>query len=281
MGKSLNLKIAGLFTSQNDYGTKQGMLDVANNVVIDQQDLAQCRKGFDALAHNLPDTNDRISRFGVYQDTLVAHYGTNILAYYDSNTGWVPYSGTFDHPDADTARCRFLQSNLNLYITTSLGIKKLDFVTGTPADAGIPKALDLAVSLTGSSGFLTSNVVKTISAKATSGSAILTYISDEDIAKPPGRHVCLRHRYRGELDDPRHQSFFDGPCHDRYAHGRQHEPNERHELRRPRRWTNCYRERARDKYSGRFGERCRPVHSHGRYCRDPVGYWRFTHFPIR
>jgi hypothetical protein len=91
------------------------------------------------------------------------------------------YSGTFDHPDALTARVRFLQSNLNLYFTTSLGIKKLDLVTGTPVDAGIPKALDLAVSLTGSSGFLTSNVVKTISAKTTSSSAILTNISDSDV----------------------------------------------------------------------------------------------------
>jgi hypothetical protein len=181
MGKSLNLKIAGLFTSQNDFGAKQGMLDLGDNIVVDQQDLAQSRKGFDALAYKFPHTSDRANRFGVYQNTLVAHYGTNSLAYYNPSTGWVVYSGIYDHPDALTARVRFLQSNLNLYFTTSLGIKKLDLVTGTPVDAGIPKALDLAVSLTGSSGFLTSNVVKTISAKTTSSSAILTNVSDSDV----------------------------------------------------------------------------------------------------
>lgn len=181
MGKALNLKIAGLYTSQNDYGAKAGMLDVADNTVIDQQDLGQSRRGFDALGFALPGTSDRINRFGVYQNVLVAQYGASSLAYYDPNTGWHPYSGTFNHPDPLLARCRFLQSNLNFYFTTSLGVKKLDLVTGTPVDAGIPKALDLALALSGSSGFLTSNVVKTITATTTNASAILSQISDADM----------------------------------------------------------------------------------------------------
>ena len=179
--KTLNLNLAGLYTAQNDFGPKGGMLDVANNVVIDQVNLGQCRNGFDALEFNFPNSSDRANRFGVYQDTLVSHFGDDSLGYYSVVDGWHPYAGTFDPPDPLLARCRFLQSNLNFYFTTSLGIYKLDSVFSTPAPAGVPEALDLEVSLSGSSGFFTSNEVKTISAKTTNASAILTYISDDDI----------------------------------------------------------------------------------------------------
>lgn len=181
MAKTLNLRIAGLFTSQNDFGQKPGMLDVADNIVIDQQDLAQSRKGFDALEFDFPDADDRANRFARYQDVRISHFGENSLAYYDESTGWEVFAGTYDHPDELLARCRFLQANLNFYITTSLGIKKLDAYDGTPVSAGVPRALDLAVSLSGSSGFLTPNIVKAISVKTTNASSILTEISDDDI----------------------------------------------------------------------------------------------------
>lgn len=181
MAKTLNLRISGLYTSQNDYGQKPGMLDVADDIVVDQQDLAQSRKGFNALEFDFPNSSDRANRLARYQDIRVSHFGTNALAYYDDAIGWVQYPGTYEHPNSLMARCRFLEANLNFYITTSLGIKKLDNVYGTPVDAGIPKALDLEVALSGSSGYLTSNTVKTISANTTSASAILTYIADEDV----------------------------------------------------------------------------------------------------
>lgn len=180
--KAINLKIAGLYTAQNDFGPKGGMLDVADNIVIDESDLAQCRNGFDALDFDFPNASDRANRFGVYQDILLSQFGTDSLGYYNSSTGWHLYTGTFDPPDALLARTRFLKPNLNFYLTTSLGIYKLDSAAATPTAAGIPKALDLQVSLTGSSGFLTSNDVKTVSAVTTNTSAILTRISDADIA---------------------------------------------------------------------------------------------------
>jgi hypothetical protein len=175
--QQVNLKIKGLYTAPNDFsGVPDGALEVADDVNIDYENLGEPRRGFDAIPQSIGTSGQRVNRFASYQGMQVVHYGTNSLAYYNGS-GWTTYSGTYDHPDAQLGRLRFVQANQNLYFSTSVGIKKLDVYTGTPVAAGVPKALDLQVALTGSSGFLGTNQVASVTATTTSASPNLTKIS--------------------------------------------------------------------------------------------------------
>lgn len=176
MPQAINLKIAGLYTAPNDFsGVPQGALDVADDVVIDQSGLAEPRRGYSAVTGTLPLSSDRTKQFTNFQAKQVIAYSGTSLAYY-TGSAWSTYSGTFNPPDATLAQVRFFEANQNLFISTSTGVFKLDTVTGTPARAGTPKGLDLQLSLTGASGFLTTNIQATTTATTTNTSANLTLI---------------------------------------------------------------------------------------------------------
>lgn len=177
--QQVNLKIKGLYTAANDFsGVPDGSLDVADDCVINYENLCEPRRGFIALEGDFSSVSDRVHRFASYQDQIIVSYGTSKLAYYDSvGEAWVDYSGTYAFPDATLAKTRFFEANKNLYISTAAGVYKLDAYNATPAFAGVPKGLDLQLSLTGSSGFLTANNVDTVTATTTSASPNLSKVS--------------------------------------------------------------------------------------------------------
>lgn len=178
--QQVNLKIKGLYTAANDFsGVPDGALEVADDCVINYENLIEPRRGFDAVIGDFSVVSDRVNRFASFQNEIVIHYGTNKLAYYDSvGEAWVDYSGTYEFPDSSVAKTRFFEANQNLYISTAAGVYKLDAYDGTPAFAGIPKGLDLQLALNGTSGFLTSNDVTTVTATTTNTSPNLTLVSD-------------------------------------------------------------------------------------------------------
>lgn len=178
--QQVNLKVKGLYTAANDFsGVPDGALEVADDCVINYENLVEPRRGFDYLAGEFSVVSDRVNRFASYQDQIIIHYGTNKLAYYNDATDlWVDYSGTYAFPDTTLARSRFFEANKNLYISTAAGVYKLDAYNATPAFAGIPKGLDLQLALTGSSGYLTANNVTTVTATTTNASPSLKLISD-------------------------------------------------------------------------------------------------------
>ena len=152
MGQSLDIKIAGLYTFPSDISSvPQGALSVADNIVIDRENTAEPRRGFDYLRHNGVQTTFsnpgyRANKIFFYQGYLIAHYDTNIFAYHDPTTGWVNYSGTTAAPTS-TIPVRSAQANQNLYYTTDKGVYKLDAYNGTPRLAGCPAALDCQSSI--------------------------------------------------------------------------------------------------------------------------------------
>jgi hypothetical protein len=175
--QSVNLKIKGLYTAPNDFGASpEGALEQAENIVIDQQDVAQYRNGFRGLEFAIPG-GDHAVRFVEYQTQLLARFGTDSLGYYSDIDGWHEYSGTFANPSSD-AKSRFNQANKNLFVTTADGVQVLDSYTGAWRLAGIPKGLDLAATLTGSSGFFTPNEVVSVTANTSNGSPDLAQVSD-------------------------------------------------------------------------------------------------------
>ena len=154
MTQGIELKIAGLYTYPSDLSAvPAGALSVADNIVIDKPSIAEPRRGFDYLKHNTVDITEfsdpsyRANKLFFYQSQLLCHYDTTKLAYHVSATGWTDYSGSYTPISGTTIRSA--QANQNLYLTTSTGVKRLDVYTGTPADVGVPPALDLVASVQG------------------------------------------------------------------------------------------------------------------------------------
>lgn len=153
--QGLNLKIKGLFSNQNQLSeVPEGALEIADNIVINAPSVASSRRGFDVLEHPFSGDLSRAHKLTSYQDKIIANYDTNKLAYYDAAIGWVVYSGTYQAPNVDNEKMKFMNANSNLYFTSTVGVQRLDAVGNTPALAGMFKALDALVSLSGVSGFM-------------------------------------------------------------------------------------------------------------------------------
>lgn len=148
MSQTLSLKIKGLWTNNNEFSEiPDGALDIAENIALSKDSVAECRRGFAAI-FNIPGNQfaDRLNEFG---GQLISRYGST-LAHGTSPTA---FSGSFANPSS-TVTTKFAQQNQNLYFTTSTGVQKLDKLTNQPVAAGIPSALDVQVAVTGVSGFL-------------------------------------------------------------------------------------------------------------------------------
>lgn len=155
----LLLKILGLYTNSNPFSeAPEGGLARADNIVLTKDSIAECRRGFTRLAYRLPDPSDRADKLFEYDESLLIHYDTDKLGYYDGLSGVQTYSGTYLNPNSLYAKIRAATSNQNFYFTTSVGIKKLDDIANTPTIAGMPKGLDaLASPSVNLSGFMPDN----------------------------------------------------------------------------------------------------------------------------
>jgi hypothetical protein len=158
--QSLTLPLKGLFLNSSELLAPEGSLSVATNIVIDRDNVATPRRGFDRLAAGFSDTSYRANKLFVYQNKLLAHYSSNLLAYYNSGA-WTALSGTYTPPanaDTDSAyttiKTRSAQSNKNFYYTTAAGVYKLAAYNGTPVLAGAYKGLDIQASASSSATWL-------------------------------------------------------------------------------------------------------------------------------
>lgn len=153
MSQSLTLKIKGLHTYPSDLSeVPEGSLEVADEIVIDRESVAEPRRGFGYLTHGagvqtqFSDASYRANKIFFYQNKILCHYATNLFAYHNSSTGWVNKSGTFN-PPSSTIPVRSAQANKNFYMTTNLGVVKLDSYTANATPVGVPQALDIVATL--------------------------------------------------------------------------------------------------------------------------------------
>lgn len=152
------IRARGLGTYNNELGLPEGSLIVADNVVIDRDDIITPRRGLANYGTELPCCLTACQIFE-YKDKLLLHDGTKL--YFDNacNTGsFTAFNGTY-LPLESGIRIKSVESNGNLYITTNDGIKKIsgtktngsnnftsaaNFIT----NAGGPKALDTTGTIT-------------------------------------------------------------------------------------------------------------------------------------
>lgn len=150
--QTLNFNFAGLYTFPSDISqVPQGSLAIARNVNISRQGLCEPRRGFDVLT-SLPNPTDRAKKLFFYADSLLVAYGTAISLF---NGSWTS-KGTISEPTNATS-IRSVATALNLYLTSSQGIKKLDSISTSIYQAGVPNALHSILSLVSGVNLAVSN----------------------------------------------------------------------------------------------------------------------------
>lgn len=160
MGQELKLKIAGLYTSPNELSSvPEGALLKATNIDILKDNIAEPRRGFARLSAGYSDISHRTDATWFYQTKQFAHHGTlgsaANISYFSGGT-WNSV-GAYSAPTSST-KIKTLNSNQNLFFTSSAGIKKLDAYNGTVRQAGAYKGLDIDAALSSNgSGFLAVN----------------------------------------------------------------------------------------------------------------------------
>ena len=166
--QQLLLKLKGLYTLPSDLSgaSPDGALSVADNIVIDAEDVASPRRGFNqaAVSGGVP------AKLYVYQNQLIQHDGTNTLKYYsnnntdtfstDSGATWTTISGTYPQISS-TAKVHFAEAKQNLYFTTGSGVYKMDAYTSTPKLSGAFKGLDVQSSIVSATGNWLANGYRT------------------------------------------------------------------------------------------------------------------------
>jgi hypothetical protein len=118
------LQARGLNTFNNYLsGVPEGALLTAKNVVIDKTGVIEPRRGITQYGDIGTTNNDVSKQLIIYKDRLLAHYSDKLA--YDNGSGlFTAYSPTFLETSAGL-RIKSFESNGNLYITTSTGIRKV------------------------------------------------------------------------------------------------------------------------------------------------------------
>ena len=162
MSQELKLKVRGLYTHPSDLASvPDGALSKADDVVIDKEDVAEPRRGFNRSYGALSVDTYRSKKLFLFQDYLFSTYSTNLLAYYSTKvdssssnfTGsgsWTEVSGTYAPPTDH--RTHVAAANQNMYLTSGAGLYKLDAYNSTPVKAGAYKGLDIAASIVSVTG---------------------------------------------------------------------------------------------------------------------------------
>lgn len=147
---AIQLNNLGLYTFNNVISqVPPGAMTAALNVVIDRPGVVETRRGLKQYGSLL---STPIYKLFTFQDTLIANHATKMA--YDSNGlgAWIDYAGDFVSVPND--KIRAVEANQNLYFTTDNGVYKIDEVTNDPYQAGGVPALDLTLSINGTTGFL-------------------------------------------------------------------------------------------------------------------------------
>lgn len=214
------LKAKSLITNPNELSRSEGSLDVADNVVIDRDNIIEPRRGFAEYGNDLGLTTDRAKQLLIYKDRILRHYGNKISFDSDGAGAFLDFDGTYSELEANL-RIKGLEANSNFYFTTSEGIKKLSassasqFTTaaGYVVDAGGVKAVDLDAVITPTiGGFLPpqSKVAYRVvwGIKDVNNNLILGSPSARFVLENPNVDVSSPERFSITVDD--HATIEDG-----------------------------------------------------------------------
>lgn len=192
MATDARLEVAGLKRDPNPFSrVAKGALVRAENIVLDRPGVASSRRGQARYGTTL--LGGTINALASYKGRLIVHHGEVLSRDSDGSGTWVDYAGTW--APVDGHRLRPVEAGGSLFIATDAGIQKLDELAGEWAPAGVPKALDGDVALTGVSGFLAND-----SAVAYRLVWLFTDAQDREIIGAPSGRVVIGNSAGGSRD---------------------------------------------------------------------------------
>lgn len=143
----------GLALQANSFKVPKLSFENADNVVIGQDNLIQKRRGY-ALFHT-PAGGRTLKLTFDYLDTLICVYNANIAKLNDSgvSTDIAGVTPAF----ATVTNARVAQAAGSAYVINDSGTIKIESLTANSLPAGIPKALDVTITLSGVAGVFKSD----------------------------------------------------------------------------------------------------------------------------
>lgn len=145
---------SGLYAQANSFNLPQGAMEIAKNIVINDDNVISKMRGF--YRYFSPGAGTLNNLF-LYQGKLIAVY--NSKASYFTDTGSSPnFTGSETNLSGATVlltsprKARGLEQNGNLYFTSDNGLMKLDAYNGTLFGAGAPPGLDIRGNFVSSNG---------------------------------------------------------------------------------------------------------------------------------
>lgn len=151
MSSIVTLKAVGLNTSPNQLDLPEGSLIEAKNIIIKRENTIEQIRGFKVFGDAMGASNDRAKTLFEYREKLFRHYGNTLDFQLDGGK-----FQSFITPVVETQdglRIKKVESNGNLYFTTSEGIKKVSALSGEGlrnaeiTAAGGIKAVDFTAKL--------------------------------------------------------------------------------------------------------------------------------------
>lgn len=152
MPSTFTLSALGLNTQPNNLETEPGSLSIAKNVTINRDNVLESRRGFKIYGDSFGSSSDRAKQIMSYKERIIRHFGTTLQ--YDNGSGkFTDFAGSYMETSPGL-RIKSIESNGNLYFTTSEGIKKISAKTaadftgaaGYITSAGAVKAIDLSAT---------------------------------------------------------------------------------------------------------------------------------------
>lgn len=166
MAQKIINKALGLDTFHNELTLPEGSNLIADDIVIDRDDIIESRRGFFLYSNALGTSTDKVKQVLEYKGRILAHYN-NVLAFDDGLGTFTSFSGMYSEL-LDGLRIKGTELNGNYYFTTSDGIKKISAKSaaefsassGYITDAGAPKGIDCTCKINYSiPGFLNTDSV--------------------------------------------------------------------------------------------------------------------------
>src|SRR5579859_997684 len=133
----------GLYTSPNslDVGAvPPGSLLVADNIIINHDNVIEPRRGFDNLYAISSTPTDVPDELFIYNNTLLVHYGTTLAHDGGSPGPFIPYTGSFAPLAPGITRMKGAESQNSFLFSTATGIQYMPSLAGNIRKAGIPRA---------------------------------------------------------------------------------------------------------------------------------------------
>jgi hypothetical protein len=147
MSQDLILKLNGIKSYPSPITAPPGSLEIASNVVMTREDTVESRRGFNKYLNLLSGTINNIFEF---KDILYLAYNSKLAK--DTGAVWTDLTGAL--VPVNSYRIRSAQQNLNLYLNSNNGIKKVDITNNAVINAGVPQGVPLEGLLTANaSGF--------------------------------------------------------------------------------------------------------------------------------